>query len=263
MTDPPTQGTLLATALCLLGVAVALPGRMRADAGPPFLSNDPGTPGTANWEINIAATQTTLHGLSGWQLPQLDVNYGVGERIQLTAEIPYVVLNSSTQPQASGWGNANAGVKWRFFDQGENGWQISAFPLYQTGGSADAQRKGIAVEGPRIFLPLEVARKVGEVSLNLEVGTHVPIHGSARTSSGWSPAIRSPRAWSSMSKPTTITCTVQRTSRLSTLAAATSSTGGSTCCSWRGAVRSATPKGRSSSWAISAFRSCSVTTGAD
>jgi len=177
MTDPPTRGTLLASALCLLGVAVALPGRTRADAGPPFLSNDPGTPGNANWEINIAATQTTLHGLSVWQLPQLDVNYGVGERIQLTAEIPYVVLNSSTQPQASGWGNANPGVKWRFFDQGENGWQISAFPMYQTGGSADALRKGIAVEGPRIFLPLEVARKVGEVSLNLEVGTYVPIHG--------------------------------------------------------------------------------------
>ena len=124
--------------------------RTRADAGPPFLSNDPGTPGNANWEINIAATQTTQHGLSVWQLPQLDVNCGVGERIQLTAEIPYVVLNSSPQPQASGWGNANQGVKWRFFDQGENGWQISAFPMYQTGGSADAQRKGIAVEGPRI-----------------------------------------------------------------------------------------------------------------
>ena len=93
MTDPPTRGTLLATTLCLLSVAVVLPGRTRADAGPPFLSNDPGTPGNANWEINIAATQTTLHGLSVWQLPQLDVNYGLGERIQLTAEIPYIVLN--------------------------------------------------------------------------------------------------------------------------------------------------------------------------
>lgn len=153
------------------------PPRTFADAGPPFFTNDPGTPGNANWEINIAATQTSLHGLSIWQLPQLDVNYGLGERVQLTAEIPYVVLNASAQPQASGWGNANPGVKWRFFDQGESGWRVSTFPMYQTGGSTDAQRKGLAVEGPRILLPLEAARRFGPVSLDLEVGTYIPIHG--------------------------------------------------------------------------------------
>ncbi len=67
--------------------------------------------------------QTTLHGLSTLQLPQLDVNYGLGEHIQLTGEIPYVVANASGQPHASGWGNALPGVKWRFFDQGEDGWR--------------------------------------------------------------------------------------------------------------------------------------------
>ncbi len=178
MTEPLPRAKLLAATVCLLAAAaLAWPGRTRADAGPPFLTNDPGTPGNGNWEINIAAMQTTLPGASIWQLPQLDVNYGLGERIQLTAEIPYVAVNSSGQPQATGWGNANPGVKWRFFDQGGSGWQISTFPMYQTGGSYEAQRKGIAVEGPRIFLPLEVARKVGGMSLNLEIGTYVPIHG--------------------------------------------------------------------------------------
>jgi hypothetical protein len=38
--------------------------------------NDPGTPGNGNWEINIAAMQTTRPEVSSWQLPQLDVNYG-------------------------------------------------------------------------------------------------------------------------------------------------------------------------------------------
>ena len=86
------------------------------------LTNDPGTPGNGNWEINIAAMQTMLPGVSSWQLPQLDVNYGLGVRIQLTVEIPYVVANVSGQPQASGRGYALPGVKWRFFDQGEAGW---------------------------------------------------------------------------------------------------------------------------------------------
>jgi hypothetical protein len=177
MTDPLPRAKLRAATLCLLAVSTASSTRTRADAGPPFLTNDPGTPGNAHWEINIAATQTSLHGLSTWQLPQLDVNYGLGDRVQLTAEIPYVVVNTTGQPQASGWGNANPGVKWRFLDQGGSGWQVSTFPMYQTGGSADAQRKGIAVEGPRVFLPLEVARRFGKVSLDVEVGAYIPIHG--------------------------------------------------------------------------------------
>ena len=122
--------------------------------------------------------QTTLPGVSSWQLPQLDVNYGVGERVQLTGEIPYVIVNASGQPQADGWGNASPGVKWRFFDQGAGGWQMSTFPMYQTGVSSEAQRKGIGVEGPRLFLPLELARKVGAFSFDLEVGTYLPWHGN-------------------------------------------------------------------------------------
>ena len=177
MTELAPKSTLLAVIVCLTVAAFTGPRPARADAGPPFLTNDPGTPGNGNWEINIAAMQTTTPGVSSWQLPQLDVNYGLGERIQLTGEIPYVVLNATGQTQASGWGNANPGVKWRFLDQGESGWRVSTFPMYQTGGSADAQRRGLAVEGPRIFLPLEAARKFGKVSLDLEVGAYVPIHG--------------------------------------------------------------------------------------
>ncbi|HVN45367.1 MAG TPA: hypothetical protein VMT66_08935 [Steroidobacteraceae bacterium] len=173
MTEPLPKSTLLVVVVCLL----AGPRLARADAGPPFLTNDPGTPGHGNWEINIAAMQTILHGLSNWQLPQLDVNFGLGERVQLTWEIPYILVNSTDKPQASGWGNANPGIKWRFLDQGEHGWQISTFPMYQTGVSAEAQSKGIGVAGPRLFVPLEVARKVGSFSLNLEAGGYIPIHG--------------------------------------------------------------------------------------
>jgi hypothetical protein len=176
VTEPSPQRTLLAVIVCLSVPAFAGPTAW-ADAGPPFLTNDPGTPGNGNWEINVAAMETTLPGESSWQLPQLDVNYGLGERVQLTVLIPYVVANVSGQPQASGWGNAFPGVKWRFFDQGEEGWQISTFPMYQTGLSTEAQSQGIGIAGPRFFLPLEVAHKVGSFTFNLEAGTYVPLHG--------------------------------------------------------------------------------------
>jgi len=177
MTESLPRAKLLAASACLFAAALAAPERAAADAGPPFLTNDPGTPGNGNWEINIAAMQTTVPDESVWQLPQLDVNYGLGERIQLSTEVPYVVVNRTGQPQASGWGNANLGVKWRFYDKGEGGWSLSTFPMYQTGGSAEAQRKGTAAAGPRLFLPLEVARKVGWLSVDLEVGTYIPSGG--------------------------------------------------------------------------------------
>lgn len=177
--EPTYQHRPLMATLCLLmvGIVLAAPRIAWGDAGPPFLTNDPGTPGNGNWEINIAAMQTTVPGVSSWQIPQLDINYGVGDRVQLTWEAPYVLQSSAGQRQVSGWGNANPGVKWRFFDQGEDGWQISTFPMWQTSGSPAARENGIASEGPRLFLPLEVARKVGSLMINLEAGTYIPVHG--------------------------------------------------------------------------------------
>ena len=177
MPERPFKKVPLVVRLCLAAAALCAARSARADAGPPFLTNDPGTPGNGNWEINIAAMQTTYRGVSLWQLPQLDVNYGLGERIQLTVEIPYLVGSSSGEGQASGWGNAYPGVKWRFFDQGEGGWRISTFPQVQTAGSASTQHAGIATDGPRLLLPLEVARSVGAYSFDLEVGYYFPGQG--------------------------------------------------------------------------------------
>jgi hypothetical protein len=154
-------------------VALATTQGARADAGPPFLTNDPGTPGNGNWEINIGTMQTLERGAGSYQLPQIDLNFGVGDRVQLTYEVPYVVQVRDGSPHTSGWSNAYPGVKWRFFDQGEGGWQLSTFPQFETAGSAAAQRTGIAEPGARLLLPLELARGVGPFSVNLEAGYYV------------------------------------------------------------------------------------------
>jgi hypothetical protein len=146
---------------------------VRADAGPPYLTNDPGTPGNGNWEINIAAMQTVARGTAAYQLPQFDFNFGLGDRVQLTYEVPYVVLTRSDAPTTSGWSNAYPGLKWRFFDQGEGGWQLSTFPQFETAGSAAAQRRDLAAPGQRLLLPLEAAHSVGPFTLDLEAGYYL------------------------------------------------------------------------------------------
>jgi hypothetical protein len=148
----------------------------RADAGPPYLANDPGTPGNGNWEINLGSVAAVSGGVTSWQVPQIDLNFGLGDRIQLTYEIPYVVQSASGAPSASGWSNAYPGLKWRFLDQGEGGWQMSTFPQLETAASAGAQRRGIAGDGPRLLVPVEVARSVGPLDLDFEAGYYFAQH---------------------------------------------------------------------------------------
>ncbi len=163
--------------ILLLAVMLLAPAALRAQGGPPYLTTDPGTPGNGNWEINLGTMLTREPGTSTYQLPLLDVNFGLGERIQLTYEVPYVVQSTSGAPQYSGWGNALLGVKWRFLDQGEEGWQVSTFPQVETAGSARAQREGFAIDGPRLLLPVEVAHKVGPLDVNFEAGYFLPRNG--------------------------------------------------------------------------------------
>jgi hypothetical protein len=161
----------------LLLALLCAPIAVRAQAGPPFLTNDPGTPGNGNWEINIASAQTISRGSAAYQVPQIDLNYGLGPSVQLTYEIPYVVQTVDGQTHQSGWSNAFPGIKWRFFDQGEGGWQVSLFPQMEANAPESAQQKGIAVPGSRFLLPFEVTKRVGSIDVDFEAGYYFPKHG--------------------------------------------------------------------------------------
>jgi hypothetical protein len=161
----------------LLALCLHIPEVTRAQAGPPFLTNDPGTPGNANWEVNLGSMQTLARGLSSHDVPQIDLNFGIWDRIQLTYEIPYVLQTSAGRSTQSGWSNAYPGIKWRFLDAGEDGWQVSTFPQIETAASQPARQKGLAAAGPRYLLPLEIAKKVGALDFDCEAGYYVDGHG--------------------------------------------------------------------------------------
>ncbi len=59
-----------------------------AQGGPPFITDDPGTPGNRHWEINIGWIADHNPGLAYYQIPDIDMNYGWGDRIQLKYELP-------------------------------------------------------------------------------------------------------------------------------------------------------------------------------
>lgn len=160
-------------------MALRLIGTAHAQAGPPYLTNDPGTPGNGNWEINLGFMPSLAKGDAAYQFPLLDINYGAGDRLQFSYEVPYV-FHTSNGVTTSGWGNALFGAKWRFFDQGEDGWALSTFPQIETGAGLRAQQRGIGAPGPRLLLPLEATRKIGPLEFDVEAGYFLPRRGAAR-----------------------------------------------------------------------------------
>ena len=150
-----------------------------AQGGPPLLTTDPGTPGPQNLEVNLGVMPILRSDVKLVQLPQIDINYGVGDRIQLTYEVPFVWQTATGVPNATAWGNALAGVKWRFLDHGEAGLNISVFPQVEFRGTRAAVGKGIADDGNRLLLPVELSRKFGPVHVNLEGGYYFRLNAPA------------------------------------------------------------------------------------
>jgi hypothetical protein len=141
-----------------------------AQGGPPLLTDDPGTPGNNNWEINVAYTQDRRADGNTYDVPILDMNYGVGDRIQLKFQIPYLFSSSNGGHLAGGLGNSLAGVKWRFYQNERKGWNVSAYPQLELNNPTDSLRRGLVDRGPNFLLPVEITKTLGPLELNLEAG---------------------------------------------------------------------------------------------
>ncbi len=142
-----------------------------AQGGPPMVTDDPETPGDGKWEINLAAFGDRLHsGRKEASFPDADINYGLGDRIQLKLDVPWSFAKEPGEGWQSGLGTANAGVKWRFVDGGEEGISVSTYPQYLSGWSASSRRRGVASDEHEFFLPIEIAGKSGEWSFDGEAG---------------------------------------------------------------------------------------------
>ena len=148
--------------------ALSLPAA--AQGGPPFITNDPGTPGDGNWEINIMAYSERHPAARIFNAPILDLNYGVGSRVQLTYEVPYVVVGTEGGPTRSGLGKSVAGVKWRFYDSDERKLSISIFPQLEFNNPDSSLQRGLVDYDTRFYLPVEISKKVGPIEVNPEAG---------------------------------------------------------------------------------------------
>jgi hypothetical protein len=141
-----------------------------AQGGPPYYTNDPGTPGNHNWEINLGYMPFLFTGASVSHTPDLDINFGVGNRIQLTYENAWLRVQNPTSRVQYGLGQSNPGVKWRFYDAGERGWAVSVFPQLFLNNANDAVKRGITPASETFLMPAEFTRKIGPFDVDYEFG---------------------------------------------------------------------------------------------
>lgn len=111
----------------LFAVPLFLAVTAHAQGGPPFRTDDPETPGNKHWEINFGWIGDRNPAAGAYQIPDFDINYGLGDRIQLKYELPIAIEETRPQPATpstpavqgqviGGLGESLLGIKWRFYE---------------------------------------------------------------------------------------------------------------------------------------------------
>jgi hypothetical protein len=158
------------TALLGIVLCVGAISNLRAQGGPPMITDDPGTPGNGHWEINLAIAFERRPNEIAFDTPAIDINYGVGENIQLTLQTAPVILKQSGRGPIGGLGSTEVALKWRFLDEEKAGFDVSMFPRVIFNIVQSSIRRGLAEDGTRMQLPFQVAKKLGSFSLDFEWG---------------------------------------------------------------------------------------------
>jgi len=126
---------------------------------PPLDVDDPATPGCNGWEINIVTSAELGKGMTG-ETPLFDINYGIGDNVQLKFEVPYELARVDGV-SSSGFGRAELGLKYRFYDNESRGTSIAIYPQFEFA----MPRTAAAAEGGTMTkLPLLFSTRLGETS---------------------------------------------------------------------------------------------------
>jgi hypothetical protein len=129
---------------------------------PPLDVDDPGTPGCNGWEINIV-TSGEFGRATEWETPLFDINYGIGDNIQLKFEIPYQISRLDGMSTA-GFGRSEFGIKYRFYDDESRGRSIAIYPQLEFATPGMASSDGDGGVGTLTKLPVLFSTKLGETA---------------------------------------------------------------------------------------------------
>ncbi|HMG53344.1 MAG TPA: hypothetical protein VK601_07675 [Kofleriaceae bacterium] len=127
---------------------------------PPLDVDDPGTPGCNGWEINVVTSGEFGHA-QDFEAPLLDINYGVGDNIQLKFEVPYL-LSKADGASSHGVGPAEIGIKHRFYEDESHERSLAFYPQVEFAIPGTAVAEGEEGSGVMTKLPLLFSTRIAE-----------------------------------------------------------------------------------------------------
>ena len=136
-----------------------------AQGGPPMLTDDSGTPGEGKWENNFAALYEGSKSDYSIALPVFDLNYGVGERIQLNLAAAWT--SGRGERIAKTFDNISPGLKYRFIDEDKQGISVSTYPHVLFSFNPVDTTKSVEYG---FILPLAVSKEIFSIEWNLQIG---------------------------------------------------------------------------------------------
>lgn len=150
-----------------------------AHAGAPFLTDDPEPVDLHHTEINLAVQATrATPGTSG--TVAADVNHGCAKDTQCHFAVPLAFSKEAGHATATGLGDVEVGVKYRFINHGDGGFMAAVYPtvLLPTG---DASR-GLGNGRAQVLLPLWLQDTAGRWTWDAGLGYLVNRAAGARNS---------------------------------------------------------------------------------
>jgi hypothetical protein len=132
-----------------------------AVAGPPFLTDDPGTVDLHHAEVNLISQQTRADGGRAGSASG-EVNVGCATETQCHVAAPVAFNRQDAGSLQAGLGDVELGIKYRFLNRPEDGWSAAVYPTFflPTGNAA----RGLGNGRAQLLLPLWVQRTSGKWS---------------------------------------------------------------------------------------------------
>jgi len=118
----------------------------RLHAGPPFLTDDPEPVDLHHWETYVFGTGDRTNDGDAVNGPAAEFNYGVLPDTQLHLVVPLATVTPAGGAAATGLGDAELGVKYRFVHESDGAPQVGVFPMVElpTGSAARGLGNGRA-----------------------------------------------------------------------------------------------------------------------
>ncbi len=126
-----------------------------AAAGPPYITDDPQPTDLHHWEIYAFAGGSRAGGATDG-VTGLDLNYGALPGVQLTATLPFAFSTAGTR---TAFGDAELGLKYRFYNRGGTAFAIFPRIIVPTAGAGRSSGK------VGVLLPLWGQHDIGNWSV--------------------------------------------------------------------------------------------------